>query len=259
MTTRGLIIGASHAAALRLAWRDHAPLWPGLELTFAALQGDMADLQVTGTHLVPRSEDARTRLATFSGQDSFDLTQFDFVALCGGTASGFHAIQLYNAARCAALPSSRLHLGQTVSLISTRCFVTALTGQIRNASAMPLMRAIAAACPARLFAIPHPALSHAVLRGGRQHAGFVRMHKNGDSAALAALMLQASLLAYDGLATLVPPPPQVRKDHFFTHTRFRRGATRLGSDDSLPQPPEDMLHGNAEYGRHILAELAARL
>ena len=259
MIRRGLIVGASHAAALRLAWRQRAADWPGMDLTFAALQGDVADLQVAGGCLVPRDDAARSRLVHISGAERFDLSGFDFVALCGGTASGFHAIKLYNAARCAALPSAVLPMGPNLSLISTACFLTALTGLIRSTSAMPLLRSIAAVSPARLFAIPHPGLSHVVLKGSAQYDGFVRMHRRGDAAALSQLLHRASLLAYDGLASLVPPPDAVRQDHFFTHARFRRGATRLGADDKVAQPADDVLHGNAGYGHHILSALAARL
>lgn len=258
MTLRALIIGTSHTAALRLAWRDHRTDWPALALTFAALQGDVADLQVTGPHLVARNNDARARLLQVSGQDQFDLTRFDAIALCGGTASGFHALKLYNLARCAALPSAIRPLDHGVSLLSTPCFVAALTGLIQSAGALPLLRALAAATPARLFAIPHPGLSADVLRGSKNHAGFARMARNGDAPALSNLFQRATRHAYDGIATPVTAPDAVRVDGFFTHRRFRRGATRLGADDDVAQPDDDLLHGNADYGRHILTALAAQ-
>lgn len=259
MTLRALIIGTSHAAALRLAWRDHAADWPALTLTFAALQGDVADLRLTGPQLVARDDDARARLLQVSGQDQFDVTRFDVIALCGGTASGFHALRLYNLARCAALPSAARPLDQGLALLSTDCFVTGVTGLIRSASALPLLRALAAVTPARLFAIPHPGLSADALRGSKQHVGFARMARNGDAPALSDLLQQATRRAYDGIATPIPAPDAVRVDGFFTHRRFRRGATRLGADDDVAQPGDDLLHGNADYGRHILTALAAHI
>lgn len=260
MTKRGLIIGTSHSAALRLAWKAWSTDWPAMTLDFAALHGSVADLVVTGQSLTGRHEANRQTLLRFSGQAAFDLAAYDFIALCGGTTSSFHAVRLYLAARWPGLPSTLKPLGPGLSLLSARCFQAALIGQIRSAPAFPLLTAIrASGIPARLYAIPLPALSHAALTQSKQHQGFVRLHRNGDHAAMAAVLNAASVTAYDGLATYVPPPPEVRKDDFFTRARFRRGATRLGTDDTTPQPKDDFLHDNAEYGRYILTGLAALL
>ena len=262
MTRHGLIIGTSHSAALRLAWNDgpaHWPAqWPAMTLDFAALHGVVADFQVTGHSLTARNPAARQKLQDFTGQSAFDLDAYDFVALCGGTTSTFHAVNLYNTTRWIGLPSARTSLGPGLSLLSARCFETALTGVIRAAPALPLLQAIkASGTKASLFAIPHPALSHDVLNQTQQHQGFIRLHRNGDAAALTQMLNRASLQAYAGLATYVPPPAVVREDDFFTDARFRRGATRLGNQDNLPQPADDFMHGNADYGRHILSALAA--
>jgi hypothetical protein len=254
MTTRGLIIGTSHTAALRQGWRA-APL-PGLELTFAALQGEMADFQVIGTTLTATDP---AKLARFSGQPGFDLTPYDVIALCGGTPSTFHAARLYGQTRWPALPSARAAPLSAPNLISAQCFERALSGLIGTAPGFALMSLIRAASPARLFAIPHPALSAQVLTQTRQHQIFAQIHRNGDAPALARMMDRAARRACGDLAHYVPPPPQVRQDGFFTHPAFRRGATRLGTDDSLPQPPEDHLHGNAAYGHHVLSGLHACL
>lgn len=260
MTKRGLIIGTSHSAALRLAWKEWSADWPSMTLDFAALHGSVADLSVTGQSLTGRHEANRQTLLRFSGQAAFDLAAYDFIALCGGTTSSFHAVRLYLAARWPGLPSTVQPLKPGVSLLSARCFQTALIGQIRSAAAFPLLTAIkASGIAARLYAIPLPALSHAALTQSKQHQGFVRLHRSGDDAAMAAVLHAASDTAYDGLATYVPPPQAVRKDDFFTRARFRRGATRLGTDDTTPQPKDDFLHGNADYGRHILTGLAALL
>ena len=260
MTRRGLIIGTSHSAALRLAWKQWSGERPAMALDFAALHGGMADFQVMGQTLTGRLDANRQTLLRFTGQASFDLGCYDFIALCGGTTSSFHAVRLYLAARWPGLPSAALPLDPGVALLSGRCFQAALIGQIRSASAYPLLTALHdSGTTARLYAIPLPALSHAALTISKHHQGFVQLRRNGDHAAMAAVLHTASVMAYAGLATYVPPPQAVRKDHFFTRARFRRGATRLGTDDAIPQPLDDFLHGNADYGRHILTGLAALL
>jgi len=254
MTARGLIIGTSHTAALRLAWR--AAPQPGLDLTFAALQGEMTDFQVSGATLTAADP---AKLHRFSGQPAFDLTDYDVIALCGGTPSTFHATRLYAQARWLGLPSAHAAPLKSPNLLSAHCFELALSGLIRTAPGFALLGAIRPATQSRLFAIPHPALSAAVLTQTRQHPGFVQIHRNGDAPALARMLDLAATRACGDLAHYVPPPPQVRQHGFFTHPDFRRGATRLGGDDTTPQPPDDHLHGNAAYGQHVLAALYACL
>lgn len=252
MTARCLIIGTSHSAALRLAWRAAPDHWPGMSLTFAALQGEMTDFQVIGPSLTAKDP---ARLAHFSGQPAFDLTRFDVIALCGGTPSTFHAIRLYAQARWPGLPSAEAAPLGAPNLLSARCFERALTGLIRAAPGFALLTRIAAATQSRRFAIPHPALSANVLTQSQQHQGFVHLHRNGDAPALAHMLNRAAAQACADLAQYVPPPPQVRQHGFFTHPDFCRGATRLGPDDSIAQPPADLLHGNAAYGHHVLTAL----
>lgn len=252
--TNLLIIGTSHTAALRLAWR--AAPQPGLTLTFAALQGDMADFLVAG-HSLTATDPAK--LARFSGQPSFDLTAYDAIALCGGTPSTFHGQRLYALARWPALPSALAAPLDAPNLISAQCFELALSGLIRTAPAFALMDLIRMASPTPLFAIPHPALSALVLTQSKRHPAFVQIHRNGDGPALAAMLDRAAHRACGDLARYVAPPTPVRQHGFFTHPEYRRGATRIGPDDSVPQPPDDPLHGNAAYGQHVLTALLAAL
>lgn len=252
MTLKTLIIGASHTAALRLAWRASPGHWPRMDLTFAALQGEMTEFQVNDQTLTAQDP---AKLHRLTGQTQFDLTAYDVIALCGGTPSTFHALQLYTHARWPGLPSTQAAPLDAPNLLSANCFELALTGIIRYAPAIPLLTQIRPATAARLFAIPHPALSSQVLDQSRHHQGFATLHRSGDGPALAQMLDRAATRAYNDLAHYIPAPPQVRLHHFFTHPDFRRGATRLGPDDALPQPPTDYLHGNAAYGHHVLSAL----
>ena len=69
-----LIIGASHTAALRLAWRASPGHWPRMDLTFAALQGEMTEFQVNDQTLTAQDP---TKLHRLTGQTQFDLTAVD--------------------------------------------------------------------------------------------------------------------------------------------------------------------------------------
>jgi hypothetical protein len=184
------------------------------------------------------------------------------VALCGGTPNVFQAMTLYLKARCLALPSThgaRLHKDTGWALLSDGCFATALTALVAASPGFALLRALQMAGVTRRFVIPAPLLSQAALGVSRRHAGFALLQAAGDAPALSALYDAACLRACADLGQLVALPDAVRHDGFFTRSEFRRGATRLGATDSTPQPEDDFLHGNAEYGRHVLQALVTLL
>ncbi len=261
MTRRGLIIGNSHAAALRLAATAFAADWAGLTLDFAAMHGEVTGFAVRDGHLTGQMIEDRARLQQISGRDSFRLADYDFLAICGNTPSGFQPVQLWRQARCTALPSTQaaaLHSGTDWALLSTPCFLAALTGLMQAARAFLLLADLA---PLGLptFLIPTPLLSATAIDRAPRFAAFSDLHHQGDGAALAALAEQALLAATGPRITAIHWPAEARQHGFFTHERFRHGARRLGTHDSLPQPSDDVLHANADYGRLVLTALYQRL
>jgi hypothetical protein len=259
VTQRGLIIGTSHTAALRLAWTAGPHDLPGTELDFAALQGSVDDLTVQDGHLQAKTDEARDRLLATSGRTSFALSDYTFIALCGGVSGSFSAIRLYLQARWIGLPSAAKPLKPTESLLSTACFATALTNMIRGGAAWPLLTDLHRNTNLPLFAIAEPLLSFSALSDKARFHGFRSLHRNGDAPALAAMLETAARAACAETAHYIPPPAAVRRDGFFTKSSLRRGATRLGAADNVPQPDHDYLHGNAAYGRQILMALQAAL
>lgn len=259
--TNGLIIGASHCAALRLAWTAWRDDWPGMSLDFAALQGGVEGLMVDKGQLLPRDDAARARLQITSRRDRFALCDYAFIAVCGGVSGSFSGMRLYNQARWYGLPSvsGPNPVPSAQPLLSTACFAAALTGIIRGNAALPLLTSIRDAVDLPLFAISEPLLSFSALADTTRFHGFRALHRNGDADAMAAMLETASTAAYADLALYIAPPAAVRKDAYFTHPDLRRGATRLGAADQVPQPEDDFLHGNAEYGRQILTALHQRL
>ena len=262
MTHRGLIIGTSHTAALRLAWTASHQDHPGTQLDFAALQGSVDDLTVQDGNLLAKTDHARDRLLATSGRDRFALCDYTFIALCGGISGSFSAIRLYQQARWYGLPSvsrGTKPLKPTEYLLSAACIATALTAMVRDGAAWPLLTDLHQATNLPLFAVAEPLLSFAALSDKTRFHGFRALHRNGDALALAAMLESAAHAACAGVASYLPPPPAVRRDGFFTQPSLRRGATRLGAADDVAQPDHDFLHGNAAYGHHILIALLAAL
>lgn len=262
MTRRGLVIGNSHAAALRLAQQAFAADWSGMRLDFAAMHGSAADFCVRAGTLSARDAKGRKRLFRISGRSDFTLADYDFVAVCGSTPSNFGAIRLYLEARWIGLPSFQLAEplgGKNWLLLSEGCFEAALTGIMRAAAAFPLLDALAAA-GCRCFMVPTPLLSaEALTLSKEKHLGFVMMNGNGDAEALSAMMDRALLRACGGQSTALIWPDSVRVNGFFARPEFRRGAKRLGTTDTEAQPEEDFFHANADYGHKVLSELYRQL
>jgi hypothetical protein len=262
MTRRGLIIGTSHSAALRLAWAKWADDWPAMRLDFAALHGHVSDFVVQDGCLTAASPEARATLSRISGANAFPLQDYDFVALCSGSPSCYHAIKLYNTARWPGLPSQRRppkRGNQAMALVSSACFAAALTAAMRQAQALTLLAEIAATCPAQRFIIPEPPLSFDALAEKRRFKGFADLHQNGDAATLGQMQGDCAERACAGLGARIQLPPPVLAHAFFAHPDMRRGAKRLGTQDTLDQPTDDYLHGNDIFGRHMLTALHATL
>lgn len=261
VTLRGLIIGTSHAAALRLAWNAWRADWPAMSLDFAALQGSVGDLMVQNGAVLPKDADARDRLQTTSGKTRFALADYGFVAVCGGVPGAFSGIRLYSQARCCGLPSvaSGKATPPAISLLSTACFAAALTAMIRDGAACSLLTALREAAALPLYAVAEPMLSFAALADKTRFHGFRTLRRNGDAGALSTMLETAGRTAFAGVAHYIAPPAAARQNGYFTKPDLRRGATRLGAADHIPQPDSDFLHGNADYGRHILTALHAAL
>ncbi len=262
MTRRGLIIGDSHAAALRQAATQFAADWPDLTLDFAAMHGEMANFCINDGILTARRKEDRARLARISGRGEFPLSGYGFVVVCGGAPSNFQAVRLYLMARWPSLPSvsrAKLHRQQDWTLLSEACFEATLTQMMQRSGAFGLLHQLAKAGVAQLFLIPMPLLSVSGLAAGTRYQGFVMLDQLGDAQAMSGMLDRAFLRACSTTATPIPWPDAVRLNGFFARPEFRRGATRLGPGDAVPQPDDDFLHANADYGRHILAALFGQL
>ena len=94
------------------------------------------------------------------------------------------------------------------------------------------------------------------LESGKKMARFRRIAESPDAADLSYHYDLAATGALGALARTILQPAATRAGGFFTDPRFRRGATRLGATADTPQPPDDMLHGNADYGAVVLDDLA---
>ena len=151
------------------------------------------------------------------------------------------------------MPPSTLHL------LSDAAALAAVCGRVEGAALFALLSALRAGGASRVFVVQDPRVSQDAVGSGRKMAGFTRIARSRDAGMLSALYDRAVEAAFGELAEVVLQPDATRANEFFTDARFRRGATRLASRPDVPQPPDDMLHGNAAYGAMVLDVLSQRL
>jgi hypothetical protein len=256
MTLRGLVFGNSHAASLRLAWRTHQAQWPEITLAFAAAAGDGMDaFSVQDGQLSSPQRAVRENLMMLNGCDAFDLRDYGFFVICGGTPSMFHAVHLY---RAAAIPTFAATGGRGRVLMSRAGFQAALAGVMQNLMGYRLAVKLAV-MGKPCFVAGHPRLSIAAKADPKTYPGFLRVVQNGDGTRLSGLFDAAATDAYAGVATYVPQPAQTIADDIFTAEVFRRGAVRLTQTDDVAQPLQDYLHANGDYGALLIDRVCMAL
>lgn len=255
---RILVLGNSHVAALRVAWRQERSRWPRLEVQFAAAHGQgQADLSITNHILAPTSQKVRENMMRVNGRADYDLRDYDAFAISGGTPSIFHAISLYNQARFFGLPSLTgfdPRKSREWSVLSRANFQSALVGLMQNGSAMDIARTLVSTGKPCVI-LQQLRVSLDCLSQPRKYAGFLRVKNNGDTGVLSQMLDVSSTAAYADLGNVLHQPHITRIHDIFTAPEYRRGATRLTANDSALQPADDFIHGNGKYGTALFDAL----
>ncbi len=261
MTLRVLILGTSHCAALRAAAgadrHSDALTWRGMTLRFAAIPNDhAAAMRLQDGVLTAAGDTACRLLRRINGQDRFDLADVDAVAIAGGLMNSFAVARLYADARWFPLPSLVADGGVPppgLPLISEAAAMAVLCGGVAEAPLYPVLCCLQGR---PVFVLQDPRVSQDATTGGKKMARFRRIAESPDAADLSYHYDRAATGALGALARIILQPAATRAGGFFTDPRFRRGATRLGATADTPQPPDDMLHGNADFGAVVLDDLA---
>ncbi len=261
--TRVLVIGNSHAAALRAAIAAgpaDAPLtWGRLHITFAAAPDDAAGgLHLQENRLVVPDEAMARQFRRISGRDAFALQDHDVVVFCGGLVIPRDLIRLHFQARWFPLPSAQ-DLPPGKDLISAQVALAVVAGKARKALLWPLLVALHDRGGMPLIALQTIRFSQDGIGTGQRMRGATRVARSADAAALSDFYDRATEATLSPLARVLLQPPETRARHFFTQPAFRRGATRLAPATDVPQPDTDFLHGNAAYGALMLDAIATAL
>ncbi len=257
---RGLLLGNSHLAALKIAW-DRAPeRWPGLTLDFIGARGNqLKDVAVINRRLVPRTQEARAHFLLVNGCEEASLEGYDFIALCGLGFGAAAAVLLHERCRFPGLPSVARGLSPGAPPLVSRAAARALMEDLlRLRFGYALAGRIARDVNVPLVLIEQPRPSVDCLEDTDEtFAAFRAVHDAGDAAVVGELHAAALPHAAAGLGVVLPQPAETIRAGLFTAPEWIEGSFRLsrsGQDD--PHSAADRGHANPSYGALVLDALS---
>ena len=267
MTLRGLILGNSHVAALKVAHARTPGRWPGLALDFAGGHGDsLASLTEAEGVLAPRAEAARRDMARLNGRLDYPVRDYDFFAVAGCGLSIFAAVALYRRARFPGLPSLQegAETGEAPAwqLASRAAWAATLGDHLEATLGAGLATRLAAAAvragtgaPVLLAVQPRP--SFECRSEPARFAGFLRAFRSGDADALSDLFEEVAAARLGRVARVLAQPEATVQRGLFTWPSYSAGSVRLTRRKEFAHPENDFLHANPDYGALVLDQIAA--
>ena len=254
MSLRGLLLGNSHLAALRIAYARQPPA--GLQLDFIASgQAGLADLAVQDGHLVATTPALQADLLRFGGVTSVPLAGYDFFVLVG---LGFHLYgiePLYRGFRCIGLQYWHVPHPRR-QLVSVAMLRQMMVAQMQHCLSNRLAALLACAQPRPIYQHLQPRPGEVLLNLTKPFPALRRAARRPDGIVLSQIFEAAAPLACIG--RYLPQPPQSIAMGLLTAAAFSAGSLRLTPDlrQKRPHPADDFLHANVDYGALALRQLA---
>ncbi len=266
MTRRICLFGNSHIAALKEAHRAGPDRWPGLEMQFVGLHGELLmQTVIRDGRLAPQSDAAAEALQAISGLSEVDLRSFDAFVVTGCNIATFSAVTVYGGLRWPDLPS----LDRQADLAAMRPILVSegvaratLVAMLAERLGLRFIRHLRAGTDRPIWLTQQPNVSASVLEGEtpaklRTH---LRAMARGDAAHIARLFAEVAPLATcEAGAGFLPQPAATVVEDILTDTAYCEGATRLAARPGIPQPARDFLHANAAYGALVLDQISGAL
>lgn len=257
-TIRLCLIGNSHLAALALGWRQIAPRYPDIAITFfGAKAGFLDGLRVFDRGLRAEDDDLRKKMEWLSGGISEiiveDYDMFWFV----GNNFGVHTVLEPYLAHWAEGHTPDPKRGP----VSDALFLELADAALRRTLAMDLFRRLRQTtdAPVRFVCQPEPSAGALTSREGRTVA-FRLAERQGDSVELAAQAAQvfAAIEARDGVKVF-RQPEETRAGPLLTHAHHGRGSVRLQRGLTTEHGDHDLMHMNGDFGAIMLESCLATL
>ena len=247
MKPRGLVLGNSHAACLREAWRQAQPA--GFDLVFLAAHKEKMDgLAFADGHASAETSDLIETLNKLGMPTRIRLEDYDFFVVTACQVAMFRAVE--TSRRLAVWPEAP----GPRTLVSGPLFEAALADALRVTTAYRLIAGVAVAgCP--VLVLPQPNPHKKVLTPDSKFAAFRRLDGTGRSEWLAGMFRSACETAFAGLATVLHQPQETIAAEICTGENYCEGSIMLAAK-RFEHKAEDVVHANARYGALQLNQIA---
>ena len=252
MTTRLLIVGNSHVAALRMGWKKIEANHPDLQVTFFAANSTLfRQLEFKGMKFgIHNTRKYKARYSKFLletfGRLTVDMADFDAVVLVGQNT---HEVDFLRQFERFSIDGIRERPGKP--RLSEEAFFEFCTGIAQKRIPPSEWHHWE---ETRLFQLPPPVPCENCPENSETYAPWARY--GADGAGLDFLNLYRDkvreLYATLGI-TVLSPPPDVYADNGLTKIEFGNNAGKLSGDDDYQET--DFHHMNAEYGARVLAHV----
>lgn len=250
MTRRGLVLGNSHTACLREAWRVAEET--SFTLDFLAAHKELlSGLEFANGRAEAGTEELRETLEGLGMRTGFGLDEYDFYVVTACQVSMFRAIAATR--QMAVWPN---HDGPQ-TLVSNPAFVAALTDDLRSTTARQIVDGLSDA-GASILILPQPRPNESVLHPETRFPGFRNAVRSGHAAWVSDQFEAACEAAMDGKAAVLHQPAETVAEHVCTADRYQSGSIRLASGHHQ-HDADDILHANADYGALQLTQIRTAL
>lgn len=255
---RGLVLGNSHAAALRMAYASQTSRKSHYSLDFIVSgQSGLQDVSIEGRILSPTSDKTRADFIRFSGCESVKLDDFDFFLVVGLGFNVFVLEPLYREYICFGLKSwDQDHRSR--QLVSQSLFKKMISNLLCETLSFKISKLIENSVKQPIIQLAQPRPSE-ILLNQKRFPSLRRALSQNDGEELSNLYEEAAADAC--LQHYLPQPPETRVKGLMTGMEFSKCAPRLSDNPKtlIIQPESDFLHANAFYGDCALNCLDAQI
>lgn len=248
------IIGNSHAAAIQAGLELMPELREQCSIDFFAAHSNfMKDMEVRGTLIVPRSDNAKQKWKMSSGgMMEIDTSRYTHYVIVG---LGFNSLTAIYALRKYQLYEFAGNSNRSAPYISRACFRQLMISTLNNSPAMYFARLLSNLGKRQIVLIPQPYPGEEILNGKYEFSElWVRGVEIGSISYATRLYRDAAerVTKEVGCALMFQPPATVGQE-LFTQARFSLNSS-LGDEQS-----RDPYHMNKWFGVEILKKISAEM
>jgi hypothetical protein len=249
------MVGNSHLAAIRLAWKEYAESYPRYRVKFYgstrnSLRGIVSQKDFWGTYLGPKEAELRKRIQRVTGGSAkLRPKHYDGIILFSLGFNFQAAERIYTDFR---LPGFRQNPAS--SLITEACFRAALKGALLDSAASYIARQIRSISNVPIYLSAQPYPSETIVSDGKR-AVWQELVEADLNDLLRLYQGVAEEVARDLGITLFMPPPEVEVSPGLSAHSYCEGALRLDLKTPKGNLKLNYSHMNAHYGKAVLDQI----